>query len=73
MGVRWGGKDLLGTELRGPDDLIGQIRKVWDKEEAEVKFEVIWIVHDAFNPRKDMVDEEAIFPFAYPIHIEKHI
>ena len=41
MGVRRGGKDLLGPELRGPDDLIGQIRKVWDKEEAEVKFEVI--------------------------------
>lgn len=41
VGVRQGGKDLLGTESRGPDDLIGQIWRVWDKEEAEVKLDVI--------------------------------
>ena len=73
LGVRRGGKDLLGTESREPDDLIGWIWRVWENEKTEVKSEVIGIVHDAFNPRKDMVDEDAIFPFAYPIRIEKHI
>ena len=30
VGVKRGGKDLLGTESRGPDDLIGRIWRVWE-------------------------------------------